>query len=723
MLDRARDLGLSDDAILGGAIALGLVLVAFIASGGTNVGANTWVEVALVVIGAALAAAVLVFGAGGPAWGARALLAFVALAALTYASIAWSVQPESSWLEANRTLSYLAAFGGAVALARLAPARWRAVVGAIAAASVVICGYSLLAKAFPATFDPGDTIGRLRLPFDYWNAVGLTAAMGIPACLWGGARREHAPVTRSLSVPGLALLIGTLMLSYSRGTLVVAIVVTACWFALVPLRLRAALILALGIVGGAAITAWAFSTHGISANNVAESARVSAGHGFAVLLAVVVVLATLAGCAAALALDRVELTGPARRRLGAVLVGVVALVPVAGLAALAQSSRGFTGEVSHIVDTLTSTTASVGGGPGRLVNLSNTRPVYWREGFLVGEHNLLAGTGAVGFATASERYTNYGNTIHAHVTHAHSYLVETFADFGLIGLALTLVLLVAWWIAVKRSLGLRWRGLRPAARRGPRGEGPPGDDQPADAPPAAGRPGDGRSGVAALAAERVGSLTLLAIVLAFGLHSLIDWTWFIPGNAVAAMVCAGWLAGRGPLSSPVGRAERRRRLSRSPGAGLLVASLIVAAVGASWVIVQPLRADDALAAAEAAVARGQGTTALDDARTATARDPLSVDPLFLLWGIYTALGQRTAARDELVQAVQLQSANPETWQWLGCFDLYGQTSCPVIPEAPIPGSNPGAALRELERAYLLDPDLTTLPAAIQEARDAAPQTT
>ena len=43
-------------------------------------------------------------------------------------------------------------------------------------------------------------------------------------------------------------------------------------------------------------------------------------------------------------------------------------------------------------------------------------------------------------------------------------------------------------------------------------------------------------------------VTLLAVVVTYAVSSLIDWTWFIPGVTVPALVCAGWLAGRGPLS-------------------------------------------------------------------------------------------------------------------------------------------------------------------------------
>ena len=59
---------------------------------------------------------------------------------------------------------------------------------------------------------------------------------------------------------------------------------------------------------------------------------------------------------------------------------------------------------------------------------------------------------------------------------------------------------------------------------------------------------------------------MLCIVVVFGVHSLVDWTWYVPGDACVALLCAGWLAGRGPLARPAARRApaRRRRRARSP---------------------------------------------------------------------------------------------------------------------------------------------------------------
>jgi hypothetical protein len=634
--DRPR---LTRDLLAGLVGAVVLCLVAFLATGGVDLAPNTWVQIGLTLLGTGAVITLLLVGARARAWGGITLLLFTLLAALTYASIAWSVQPANSWLEANRTLSYLGAFVTALVLARITPGRWRALAGAVALATTVVCGYALLVKVFPASLDANDPLGRLSAPFGYYNAVGLMAALGIAPCLWAGARREGSVLLRGLAVPALAILVPALLLSYSRASIAVAVVGLAVWFALSPLRLRSAAILILGAAAGAGIAAWGLASHGVSDDRVAVALRTSAGHSFGFVILIVLVLSAAAGLGMVLALDRLTLPRRAQRGVATGLIALVALLPVAGIAALAASSRGLTGEVSHVWKSLTNPNGVVGGGPGRLVALSNSRPHYWSQAIKLGEHHLLAGVGALGFAIAQPASSGpIWNAQHSHAGHAHGYLAETFADFGLIGLGVSLALLAAWWLATARTLEVSWTGRRQADRA------PPGD------------------------AERAGLVALLAVVVTFGLHSLIDWTWFIPGTAVPALACAGWLVGRGPLSHPAGRLSQIRRPTREPGAAAGLMMSAVLAIAAVFVLVQPLRSSNAYFASWSAAASGNGSAAVRDARNAAAQNPVSIDPLFLLSKLYDRLGDQPAARRALVQAVSRQPANPATWAELGCYD-------------------------------------------------------
>jgi hypothetical protein len=636
------------DALTGAGIALALCIYVFVTTGGDDLGANTWAEIGLVAIGAGIGVWALLRARGGRAWGAATVSLFAALAALTIASIAWSVQPDTSWTEANRTLSYLAAFGSAVALARLLPRRWPALVGGLAAGATLLCGYALLVKVFPGTFDAVDPIGRLRLPFGYWNAVGLLGAMGLAPCLWAAARPETDRRLRALTLPALAVLVTAVLLSYSRSALAVAVIGLAIWFAWVPFRLRAAAVLGVGGAGGAVLIVWALATHALTADHVSLAARTSAGHTYGVVLVVVLVLLTGAGLSLSNAFERIEVPARIQRRISTALLCLAALIPVGAVVGLATSARGFTGELSFAWKSLTDPNNGVADSAGRLLELGNSRAFYWHEGLQVGDHALLGGVGAGGFATAQGLYSSSQRVSQ----HAHSYGIETFADLGLIGVALSLALLVAWALASARAIA--WRRRIPPV----------------------------------LAPERAGMHTLLAVVVIYGLQSSLDWTWFIPGTTVVALVCAGWLAGRGPLEQEAAARGSVRSLPSgvATAAGTAAAALVLLCC---WAMLGPLRSADADNAALSALAQNNTAGALSDARTAANSNPLSYEPLWTMAAVYAKLGDRGAALTEYRKAVSVQPSNAQTWLALGEYELTA-------------AHDPRQALRDLRTAGRLD---------------------
>ncbi len=238
-----------------------------------------------------IVAAVAVFGpARERAYGGWAVGLLLAFAALTALSVVWSVQPDDSFKDAGRMLAYCGVFAAAVALARAVPAHWPAVLGGIVLAASVVCVYALLTKVFPASLDAGDVYARLRAPYSYWNAIGLTAAMGAIGCMWLGARRTGHALLSALAYPAMGLMLLTLMLAYSRGALVALVLGLALWFCIVPLRLRGAAILISGAVCAGGVIAWDFSRHALNSDNVALAQRTSAGHQLGVLIVAMLVL-------------------------------------------------------------------------------------------------------------------------------------------------------------------------------------------------------------------------------------------------------------------------------------------------------------------------------------------------------------------------------------------------------------------------------------------------
>jgi tetratricopeptide (TPR) repeat protein len=200
------------------------------------------------------------------------------------------------------------------------------------------------------------------------------------------------------------------------------------------------------------------------------------------------------------------------------------------------------------------------------------------------------------------------------------------------------------------------------------------------------------------------------VVVTFGVHSLIDFTWFVPGNALPALLAAGFLAGRGPIGvplAPVRSLERRlRRGVRDPirvtGA---VAAIALAVVGA-WTVTGPQRAADAGQDALALLDSGDVNDARSKALQARDENPLSVDPLFELSVIEQRAGQDEAGLAALQQAVRQQPENARTWLRLAQYQLS------VL-------DRPADALDSVRPALYLDPrDAETIDTFVNARRAA-----
>jgi len=242
--------------------------------------------------------------------------------------------------------------------------------------------------------------------------------------------------------------------------------------------------------------------------------------------------------------------------------------------------------------------------------------------------------------------------------------VQTLADLGLTGLLISVALAGFWLIAATSAVG-RGRGL---------------------------------GGATAFSPERVGLLTLLSIVVIFAAHSFVDWTWFVPGTCVLALLCAGWVAGRGPQEAPE-RAEEppgppvRARLAaarRDPLRVAAAAGAVAIALACAWATWQPLRAVNAGDDSLELVSEGKIAQARDAAQRAHDINPLSTEPLSDLAVVEQKAGDTAAGRRALEQAVQLQPQNPTPWLRLAGYQL------DVL-------NDPQGALSSLGAALYLDP--------------------
>jgi hypothetical protein len=636
-------------------IAAALVAVAFVAKGGSELGRTTGVEIALVLAGAAVVCAALLWSPRGPLHGGAALALMAALCAVTGLSVLWSVVPELSFVEAGRTLAYLAVFAAAVAAARLAPRAAPELLCGLLAACVAITVYAIGSRIWPGSLAETELYARIGQPFGYWNAVGAAAAIGIPIALWLGSRRSGSVVARTLAVPALGTLLLALLLTQSRGAIAAAVVGAGLWFALVPLRLRSLPPLLLAAVGAVPVAAWALSRDAFTEDFQPLVVREAVAGDFGLLVVLMLALLLLAGVAINVGLERGLWPVRFRRSAGLAALALAAVLPLALFTGVAMSDRGLGGTISDQVDKLTDESAGTPvNGAGRLTAASSSRAGYWSEAGEIFGDRPGVGAGAGTFGVARLRYRE--NELVSR--HAHGFVAQAIADTGLLGLFVALALLAAWLAAALRATRLvprlPWRD-GPAPRRD-------------------------------WTTDRVALVTLLLAAIVFGVQSIVDWTWFIPFPAVVALLAAGFVAGR--AADAVSPAIDWRSTDRLRAAGAV--AVAVTALLCAWAVWQPERssakADSALELAD----RGDFENAESEARQAAEIDPLSSKPPLVLASVLSAANRDDEALRELEDAVLRYPGEPGTWLRLASFQLYTL-------------ERPRDALRTLRGALYLDP--------------------
>jgi tetratricopeptide (TPR) repeat protein len=263
--------------------------------------------------------------------------------------------------------------------------------------------------------------------------------------------------------------------------------------------------------------------------------------------------------------------------------------------------------------------------------------------------------------------------------------VQTLADLGIAGLLVSLALACAWLIAAIRAVG--------ATPRSRVGQllliGRPERVDHARAP--------------AWTADRLAVTSLFLAALAYGIQSTLDWTWFVHGPTVMALVAAGFVAGRGPApeaAAPV-EAPPRSRLTR--GRIALAAAAVLAALAAGWSIWQPERAERRADDAIALSGSGSFDAALDAARDAQDIDPLSIKPLFAEATVHQRAGRDSEALAVFQRAAAEHREDPQAWLRLADFHLY------VLDD-------PEAAVAALDQALYLDPVSESIRDSFLEAR-------
>ena len=670
-------------AIAGGAFAG----IAFAAKGGTELTRTTITEIVIVLASGCIVAAAFLWGRRSTSYGVTTLLFFTLLAFLTAASVLWSITPELTYVEAGRTFAYLALFGAAVAVGRLAPKAAPALLIALLIGAVVPVAYGLASRIWPAALAENEVSNRLGQPFDYWNALGCVAAMAVPIALWLGSRRTGSSTARMLAYPAMGACVLAILLTQSRGAAAAALFGAVIWFTLIPLRLRSLPVILIPSVLASGVAAWALSKDPFSKSLQPLSAKQDVADEFGVLVVLMLALLLLAGAAVEATSARRVPSARLRRRIGIVTVAVACLVPLVAFTSVAFSDRGL-GDRFHELTSETQVAPKEGGG--RVFAASSSRGKYWREAFHVFGARTFKGVGAGDFAVARLRYRTDSSV----TRHAHGWIPQTAADLGILGLIVTTALGAAWLLAALSGTNLlprRWV-------RDKQGE----DDD--ELPPR--RDWDD---------ARIAIVAVAIVPVVFALQSLVDWTWFVPAPTAMALVAGGFVAGRDPQwarddapAEPIRWRPGRSRIV------LAVVTLLTAGLLA-WATWQPEASDRATNDALALADQHKFDRALERTKDAEDLNSLTPDPLLVRASIDTMAGREDAARDSLEEAVIRFPGDPQTWYRLAAFQL-GTLDAPEQALETLKGllyidphSNPGRALFLNARARLREKTGTSQP--------------
>ncbi len=534
--------------------------------------------------------------------GAVVAAAAVALTAWTGLSVWWSIAGDRSWDALAKAIVLLAfgLIGLAVASLPQRPVRSLAFVVSAALGAVLL--WALLGKAVPALGpDDAGRVARLKGSVGYWNALALLADAALGLGLW-----LVVSVRGRFGRPAGALLIFAatvaLLLTQSRAGVLAALAVAVVGLRLSEARVEAALLGLLASLPALVVAGWAFTRPALVEDGGARAARVSDG----AVLGVLVVLGGVVVIALVTLVPVARLVERRRREVVRGLVGAAAFVCVLGLVGL----------VLTVGNPVTWASRQIGGSgavvndPGRLGSLeTNNRTVWWGEAWRVFRAHPAGGTGAGTFEIARKRYRSDAQN----VTEPHSLPLQLLSDTGLPACLLGIAFAAGAVLAIRAAV----RRLEPT--------------------------------------EKAASVGLLALPLAFCLHSLVDYDLDFLAIAAPAALVTGALVGAGRPP-----AIARSRMS-------IAVSAVLGAGAAIWVLAAPAFAIRSVDTAYRQLDAGHLRAAAASARRAESLNPLSPEPLYARAQVASSEHDNRAAEQFFEQATRLQPENPDTWWQLGVF--------------------------------------------------------
>jgi hypothetical protein len=591
------------------ALCFALVLYLGLEGGGYDPLVSEPVGIALwwVLLAGILVGAMPRLSPGRLGWASVGL--FTAFAAWTALSLGWTESSGNTATELARVLGYLGAF--ALTLFSRGRDESRRVIGAVAAAIVVVSLVGLLSRLHPGWFSATDTPGiltereRLSYPINYWNGLAGLIAIGLPLLLQVATCARSA-LARGLAAAAFPAMAMTIFLTLSRGGIAAAVIAVGVFIVLTSDRLPKLLAMLVMGTGSAVLIAATESRDALQHGALTELARQQGTELLWLGLIVCLLVGLLqAGISSrAVGERRPRWTRVSRSNaLAATAVGLVALIVVA-------IALGAPGRVSNGWDEFKEG-GGAGTGAGRLGSVAGqSRYQLWSSAVRENRSEPLTGTGS---GTFEFWWTRDGDTDES-VRDTHSLYLQTLGELGIVGLALLAAFLLSILI------------------------------------------GGGRGLLAAGSRDRPLFAAAIAGVAAFCITAVFDWMWQIPVLAVSMLLLGSILVGR--PDEPAGEGRPGRRGGLPPAPRLMLVAVALAAILA---IAIPLATTSLVRESEADVRGGNLSSALSAARSAQNVQPDAAGPRLQQALVLEAGGDLSAAAVAARAATERESTNWRTW--------------------------------------------------------------
>jgi hypothetical protein len=555
----------------------------------------------------------------GAAWLAVLLLA--GFFAWTWIATGWSQSAERTLASAGMVATYLGVLVIGLSILTRSSTRW--LVFGLAGAIGLVSTLAVLSRLLPSWF-PADTTAklyatsRLRYPFDYSDAVGEFAALGLPLLLYvaTGARTVAG---RALGAAGIPVVVLCLALTVSRGGILAAAVGLIFFFALVPDRLPRLATAAVVAAGTTVVILGLAHRAGVRNAFVGPA---PAGQRHSMLLLTVLAAAGVGLLQAGLTVMQRHTTRPrwlvVSRRSGS----VVAWLLVAGIAAAVAVGIA-SGRAHHYWQGFKQPNPPhAGNSYSRLLSIAGShRYQYWVAAIDAFKTSRWKGIGPGTF----EFYWSQHNSLGEFVRNAHSLWIETLAEAGIVGLAL----IGGFFLVVLGAGAVR--------------------------------------GFDASSESRLPVATAVAGVAAFCAAAAFDWVWQIGVIPLIAMLLAaaalGPLVERFPPLMLPGRRETSRSSDRDRRRELLQTRIlfVIGALAALWAIIVPLSSTIAVRSSQSAIRSGDFRAALSDVATAQRIEPSAATPRLQRALILEQLGDIGGASQAIAQAAAREPTNWRIW--------------------------------------------------------------